>query len=100
EKPAHGQLAIAPVPCGDGHAGVDAARHDERGALTVEVGYGGVEAVHTVSISISPDAVELAACRVPRVRMAGHHIGHGGQVRPRETIEDREILRPGENVSR
>ena len=90
ERPAPGQLAVAPVPGGQHGARVVAAAHDDARPLAVEIGDAGEEAIDAVAVVVAPGG-DLAARR----EVVGR-----GQRRAGRAVEDGEELRARRERSR
>src|SRR5690606_15284696 len=88
-RPALDQPAVAEVPGGDDAAGVVAAGSDEAGPPSVAGAGPGEEAVHPVSVVVSPGG-DVAAGRV------GVHGGQGGAG---PAVEHGQVLGAGQDVA-
>jgi hypothetical protein len=97
EDPALGQLAIAPVPCGEDAAAVVAATHDHARAHAVEIRDAGEEAIDAITHVV---IAAIAAVTAPATEIAPlGNVIRRGQHRPGAPVEDGEILRTFEHAA-
>nr|GEU28687.1 hypothetical protein [Tanacetum cinerariifolium] len=92
EGPPPGQFAVAPVPGGQRGAPVVAARHDDAGALAVQISGAGQEAVGAVAVTIAPGVLELRGSRCIGIGMACRPVRFAGQRAAGAAVEDGEKL--------
>src|SRR5215468_5999961 len=99
EGPQARQLAVAPVPRDQHRSGVITTTHHQARSLAVEIRDGAEETIDAIAVSIAPDRLQFIGGRIELRWMSRRNVIGGGERRPCQPIEDRQVLRPGQDVA-